>query len=238
MDFLNKHQFQLWKPNRIQQWYANQLEVRLNPLNWLQQWYSDQLSQHDGNSVDIKIYTFDNPGWGLEINLKGTALEAVPFKKIDIVRSEHEWFFCRVHEEVFDARGDTFKLFEILQTYQNWVASTGAIVNVDDTRNRHLLLQWLQEWRSSQCDGSWEHFVLGVRISTDGNKGWTLKIGIEETELEACSFEALSIYHSDQDWLQCSVKDFMFQGTCAPLNLTQLLEVFRTWVEDVSSDTV
>ncbi len=183
MGFFSPHPFQLWKPNRIQQWYANQLEVRLNPLNWLQQWYSDQLCHQDGNSVDIKIYNIDNPGWGLDIKLKGTALEAVPFKEIKINRSEHEWLFCRVLEGVFDSAGDTFKLFEILQTYQNWVTSTGSIVNVDDTRNRYLLLQWLQEWFCSQCDGSWEH---------------------------------------------------MFQGSCAPLNLTQLLEVFRTWTEDVA----
>ncbi len=234
MDFLNKHQFQLWKPNRIQQWYANQLEVRLNPLNWLQQWYSDQLSQHDGNIVDIKIETQANPGWRFEVKLKGTALEAIPFKEIHIVLSEHEWYFCRIFDGRFDSAGDTFKLFELLQTYQNWVTSTGSIVNLDDTRNRHLLLQWLQEWFCSQCDGSWEEHVGLIKISTDGNKGWKLKINIEETELEACSFEALSIYHSEQDWLQCYVKDLKFQGSCAPLNLTQLLEVFRTWALDVT----
>ncbi len=237
MDFLNKHQFQLWRPNRIQQWYANQLEVRLNPLNWLQQWYSDQLCHHGGNSVDISIETQANPAWRMEINLKGTALEAVSFKEIKIDRSDHEWFFYRVREGEFIGSGDTFKFFEILQTYQNWVTSTGVIVNVDDTRNRHLLLQWLQEWFCSQCDGSWEE-AYGITILTDGNKGWTLMIDIEETELKTCSFEALSIHHSDQDWLQCYVKDLKFQGSCAPLNLTQLLEVFRTWVEDVSSDPV
>jgi hypothetical protein len=233
MNFWEPHQFQLWKPNRIQQWYANQLEVRLNPLNWLQQWYSDQLCHHGGNCVDISIETQANPAWRMEINLKGTALEAVPFKEIKIDRSDHEWFFYRVREGEFIGSGDTFKFFEILQTYQDWVTSTGSIVNVDDTRNRHLLLQWLQEWFCSQCDGSWEE-AYGVTILTDGNQGWKLNIDIEQTELEACSFEALSIYHSEQDWLQCSVKDFMFQGTCAPLNLTQLLEVFRTWAEDVT----
>ncbi len=238
MNFWEPHQFQLWKPNRIQQWYANQLEVRLNPLNWLQQWYSDQLCQHDGNIVDIKIENCANPGWGLDIKLKDTALEAVPFKEIKINRSEHEWLFCRVRDGEFYAAGDTFKLFELLQTYQNWVTLTGSIVNVDDTRNRHLLLNWLQEWFYAQGDGYYSEFVCGITISTNGNQGWTLKIGIEETELEACSFEALSIYHSEQDWLQCSVKDLKFQGSCAPLNLTQLLEVFRTWVEDVSSDPV
>ncbi len=234
MNFWDPDQFKLWKPNRIQQSYANQLEVRLNPLNWLQQWYSDQLSQHDGNSVDIRIDTSDHPGWKFEVKLEGTALEGVPFKEINIARSEHEWYFCRIFNGRFDALGDTFKLFEILQTYQNWVTSTGSIVNVDDTRNRHLLLQWLQEWRCSQCERSWEEFVGEIRISTDGNKGWRLNIYIEQTDLEACSFEALSFYHSQQDWLQCSVIDLEFQGTCAPLNLTQLLEVFRTWALDVT----
>ncbi len=44
------------------------------------------------------------------------------------------------------------------------------------------MINWLENWYSSQCDGSWEHFY-GIKIETLDNPGWAVEIDLCETEL-------------------------------------------------------
>ncbi len=44
-----------------------------------------------GADEGIRISTIDNPGEGVSINVAGTALEARPFKRIEIDRTEADW---------------------------------------------------------------------------------------------------------------------------------------------------
>ncbi|MGW1432997.1 Imm53 family immunity protein [Streptomyces sp. NPDC002431] len=47
-------------------------------------------------------------------------------------------------------------------------------------------MDWLQGWYSAQCDEDWEH-EWGVRINTLDNPGWSVRIDLEDTDLEAHS---------------------------------------------------
>jgi hypothetical protein len=41
----------------------------------------------------------------------------------------------------------------------------------------------IQNWYTSQCDGDWEH-GSGIKIDTLDNPGWTVKINLEDTDIE------------------------------------------------------
>ena len=44
------------------------------------------------------------------------------------------------------------------------------------------MINWLENWYSSQCDGSWVHFY-GITIATLANPGSAVEIDLCETEL-------------------------------------------------------
>ena len=97
------------------------------------------------------------------------------------------------------------------------------------------VLERLQTWYASHCDGEWEH-GHGVRIDTLDNPGWTLRIDLTGTQLATIPFaEHKDNYESERDWLICSKKDGVFEGACGPTRLTDLLEVFLSWAAESNS---
>jgi hypothetical protein len=49
-------------------------------------------------------------------------------------------------------------------------------------------LLWLSDWDGSHCDGDWEH-IFGIKIYTLDNPGWSIKISVQETELQDKAFK-------------------------------------------------
>ena len=93
---------------------------------------------------------------------------------------------------------------------------------------------WLQDWYYSQCDSEWEH-SYGIQIETLDNPGWIIAIDLLETELEDREFQEISVKRSDNDWISCLVKNGKFQGAGGSLNLLEILDIFRKWVEAENS---
>ena len=93
-------------------------------------------------------------------------------------------------------------------------------------------IAWLEAWYASNCDGRWEN-ASGVRIETLDNPGWELVVDLEGTSLEGERFAPLKVDRSDTDWFSCSVQDGRFIGAGGALNLRDLIDIFRTWVETV-----
>jgi hypothetical protein len=98
-------------------------------------------------------------------------------------------------------------------------------------------LAWLQNWYIQQCNGDWEH-QNGVSIETLDNPGWMLKIQVVNTPLDHKPFEALRIDRTKTDWVDCSVKpwikswdEHVFQAAGGPLNLEEMIQIFRNWAE-------
>ena len=100
-------------------------------------------------------------------------------------------------------------------------------------------VSWLMQWYLSRCDGDWEH-TYGIDIGNLDNPGWSLEIDLSETDLDGRQFA--KIEHgpiaSDLDewrrtgsWYVAEVKESRFQGTCGPLDLPALINVFRQWAE-------
>ena len=88
----------------------------------------------------------------------------------------------------------------------------------------------LNEWYQSNCDGDWEH-NFGVNIETLDNPGWSIKINIDDTELEDKPFEEIVMDNGDGDWLFCKIKDRQFHGAGDPSKLKKIIEIFVEWQE-------
>ena len=92
------------------------------------------------------------------------------------------------------------------------------------------MINWLENWYSSQCDGSWEHFY-GIKIETLDNPGWAVEIDLCETELINKPFVEIDRDISDNDWLSCRLQNNKFEGFGDASKLYEILEIFRKWVE-------
>jgi hypothetical protein len=95
----------------------------------------------------------------------------------------------------------------------------------------HSLLNRLQSWYASQCDGDWEH-DKGVSIDTLDNPGWRICINLVGTTLESRPFEEIEIDRTEEDWLRAWVEDGSWNGAGGALNLRELLTAFLDWSDD------
>lgn len=97
------------------------------------------------------------------------------------------------------------------------------------------VLTELQQWYASNCNGDWEHGD-GVKIETLDNPGWHLKIELEETNLQNCSFISIDIDNNENDWYICKVDKNKFEAFGDPTKLTKLIEIFLDWAKSQNSD--
>lgn len=91
-------------------------------------------------------------------------------------------------------------------------------------------LIWLLRWYHSQCNGDWEHGT-GIHIDTIDNPGWSIAINLENTEFEDKKFQEVELEYTEHNWLICFKKNNVFEGRCGPLNLPEVLKIFRDWAE-------
>lgn len=94
------------------------------------------------------------------------------------------------------------------------------------------LLERLQQWYTSMCNGDWEH-TYGVFMSNIDNPGWSLKVELKDTYLYDVDFIDLKIQRTDEnDWILCKIEKGNFQGYGGPSNLGELIGVFLRWAEE------
>jgi hypothetical protein len=96
------------------------------------------------------------------------------------------------------------------------------------------LLDWLQEFYLSECDGESEDGT-GFTISTSDDPGWSVDFDLEGTSLQDKDFKSIRLERTGDDWVRCRVDTNMFQGRGGPKNLTELLTIFRDWADASAS---
>jgi Immunity protein 53 len=92
------------------------------------------------------------------------------------------------------------------------------------------LIKWLQNWYTENCNGDWEHYN-GISINNLDNPGWSITIDLEDTKMENINFTSVDIEKDDNDWFACKVEKRKFRGACGPLNLLEVIDIFKSWVE-------
>jgi hypothetical protein len=91
------------------------------------------------------------------------------------------------------------------------------------------LLEWLQGWYRSQCNGDWEH-GHGLVIKTLDNPGWSISITLEGTSVCGATMPRYEQDLGDDDWVFCKVEGGKFIGHGDPSKLTVMLGLFRDLV--------
>ncbi len=93
-------------------------------------------------------------------------------------------------------------------------------------------LEWLQKYYLECCNGDWEH-TYGIKINNIDNPGWALNIDLQDTMLEEEIFKEVTVDRSEHNWYFCRIIKKQFQARGGPENLTEMISVFRQWVEEV-----
>lgn len=92
----------------------------------LEHWYARQCNGEWEHHSGVTIQSCDNPGWWVKIELKGTALEQVPFERVAENVDEanfqkgDRWLACDVTDGVWNGAGDETKLERILEVFLSW----------------------------------------------------------------------------------------------------------------------
>jgi hypothetical protein len=96
------------------------------------------------------------------------------------------------------------------------------------------VLQEIEAWYLSQCNGVWEH-SYGVKIGTLDNPGWTIEIELTDTNLMNKAFDVHTYgvhehsADSGNNWIHCKVEDNKFIGNGGSNKLEEILNVFLSW---------
>lgn len=91
--------------------------------------------------------------------------------------------------------------------------------------------EWLQEWYAGRCDGDWEH-AFGISIDTLDNPGWSLSIDLSGSALAGRGIvDRVAVDRTPTDWYSWEVREDKFLAAGGPKNLSELVRLFRHWVE-------
>lgn len=89
----------------------------------IQNWFAQHCNGVWEHAEGIQIFTLDNPGWSIFIDLEGTILAEKDFEPISIERSESNWIDCKMAGTTFKGYGGVQNLNELLIVFKNWVES-------------------------------------------------------------------------------------------------------------------
>ncbi len=93
----------------------------------------------------------------------------------------------------------------------------------------------LVQWYAAHCDGEWEH-TYGIKLNTLDNPGWSLTVGLADTELERIPFDLVE-HQQDQSWWRCWRDDAAFHAACSVSNVGTVLNIFIVWANAVPPST-
>lgn len=94
------------------------------------------------------------------------------------------------------------------------------------------MLEWLENWYDSQCDGNWEH-NYGVKIETIDNPGWNVNIDLNDIiskNLSEIKWNVVEL--SDKKWVGYKIENNKFNGACDPNNLNLIIYIFKELMEN------
>ena len=88
----------------------------------LEDWYISNCDGDWEHQNGVNIETLDNPGWAIEIDLAGTALERTGFNPVERHNDDqNDWILCRRNGMNFEGFGGPQNLDELLTVFFDWV---------------------------------------------------------------------------------------------------------------------
>lgn len=203
----------------------------MNLLPWIQSYYIQNYLKSNDKVIDI--YTVDNPGWRIKINLCGIGYETKTFKELSIDNGDDDWVFIKLKDDIFDGAGDKNKLFFMLSFFRDWCQNNlhdeiKYITNYDNDD----LLYWIQKEWFCKLDFGWDgEEYHGVKIIAEPNGKWYVEIELLDTYLEDKVFNCVNVNNGSDDWVSINVINNIFKGNGDKNKLVFIIEKFREWAE-------
>ncbi len=95
------------------------------------------------------------------------------------------------------------------------------------------MLNWIENWFNSQCNGDWEH-NYGMKIETIDNPGWNVEIDFNNTGLKYGDVPWKLYEKSENNWIGIKVENNKFYSSGDPKKLHKILEIFKFLIESKS----
>jgi hypothetical protein len=98
----------------------------MDEISEFQSWYWSEFNEDPEHDVGLGINTICNPGWAVEICLKGTSLEDHSFIENEkgvgasAIAGDNDWYTCKVEDNLFIGIGGPFHLKTILRIFLDW----------------------------------------------------------------------------------------------------------------------
>lgn len=84
-------------------------------------WYVRHCNGEWEHGFGFRISTLDNPGVALDVGLRETELEHVPFAEIKVdYDTADRWMICRRNDERFEGRGAPGRLEDMIEEFLRW----------------------------------------------------------------------------------------------------------------------
>ncbi len=198
-------------------------------LSWLEIWQSEYMT-----AAAIHIGTLDNPGWSLIVDLKG--IGCFEYGSIDSYeKDDDDWFECYIRENRFEGAGGTENLCDIARSFYRWTIDnnkTGPLdaCGDDNCQDCSPVVNKIQQWYKSNCDGDWEH-TYGIDIMFVDSKSWKISIDLAQTVYEDLSLPTRIENRSTYDWFEYQVSNATFTANCGCLSLAETLNAFCSLVK-------
>ncbi len=87
-------------------------------FKWLTNWFMSNCNGDWEHENQIKIYTVDNPGWSIQIDLTGSSLESVETDYFRVENGSSDWYGFKFHDGKYSAAGDLSKLEFLLEIFK------------------------------------------------------------------------------------------------------------------------
>ena len=95
------------------------------------------------------------------------------------------------------------------------------------------LLNRLNKWYQTHCDGSWEH-MFGINLETMDNPGWELVVDLADTLLEDVEFQTIQRgdpEDSEGSWIHCFTEKSRYIGRGGIGDLDEIITIFLDWAD-------
>lgn len=94
------------------------------PIEGLMRWYQSQCNGDWEHQHGVRMGTIDNPGWWLDVDLADTHHAGRTVRPNLIERSDDDWVFVEVKDDVFRARGGPGNLSEMIKEFALFVGNS------------------------------------------------------------------------------------------------------------------
>lgn len=96
------------------------------------------------------------------------------------------------------------------------------------------ILNWIQDWFKSQCDGEWEKDEV-IQITTLAAPGWEVEIDISKTSIANLEIKWILNEINRQDWYGVKVENQKFFAAGDTGKLIFLLDLFKQMIDKIEN---